>query len=90
MNSFILENEILRAEFIEYGARLKSLVYKPADTDVCVGCDSGEDYLLELPVAHVVQVDVNLYGFDLFNIRAMREIHELSRQSSAKTPKNRI
>ena len=47
MKSFILENEILRAEFIEYGARLKSLVYKPAGTDVCVGCDSGVDYLLD-------------------------------------------
>lgn len=47
MNTYIIENESLSAEVIDYGARIKSLIYKDAGIDVVAGCDTAQDYLLD-------------------------------------------
>ncbi len=47
MNTYQLENEFLRVQAIDYGARITSIYLKEKGIDVAVGCDRPEDYLLD-------------------------------------------
>ncbi|MCI8589624.1 MAG: galactose mutarotase [Clostridiales bacterium] len=45
IQSYTLENQWIKAEFINYGARIKNLVLKEKGIDIIYGCESNEDFL---------------------------------------------
>ena len=47
MKIFTIENQKLKVQIIDYGARIMSLYVKDAGIDAVAGCDSAEDYLLD-------------------------------------------
>ncbi|MCI8332734.1 MAG: galactose mutarotase [Clostridiales bacterium] len=47
LEEYTLENQYIKAEFINYGARIKRLFLKEKSIDVIYGCESNEDFLLD-------------------------------------------
>jgi len=47
IQGYTLENQYIKAEFINYGARIKSLYLKEKGIDVIYGCETNEDFLLD-------------------------------------------
>ena len=45
VNAYILENEFIKLELIDYGARINSCIIKKLDVDVVLGFDNMKDIL---------------------------------------------